>query len=190
MQTHTDSLVDYQYFLKLHPTKRNAVQASNLLFFEINLLNYRSRFYSNINLYVVQYLLQFAQINHIIQPLYIHKPTLLFHAIYIKHVSLINLCLSCNPKHYIHNTYPTYSLLTALHTQHLPTIKAIIPHTDIHFQINNTTPYQYSISHFESSHPIHILFEYINLHKSSLRRLILHTKLPIDNIQQIKTYLI
>ena len=191
MHTHTDELADYQYFMKLHSNIFNTVKASKLLFFEINLLNYRSRFYSNINLHIVQYLLPYTNINLIVQPLYIHKPTIFFHAIYTKNTPLINLFLSHNPTHYIKNTYrPAYSLLTALYTKHLPTIKALIPHTDIHFQINDTTPYQYAISHFESSHPIHILFEYIHLHKSSLRLLILHTKLPIDNIHQIKTYLI
>ena len=191
MQTLTDALADYQSFLMLHSKELNTYQASTLLFFEINVLNYRSRLYSNINLHIVQYILPYTNINLIVQPLYIHKPTLFFHAIYTKNVPLINLFLSYNPAHYIENTYrPAYSLLTALHTKHLPTIKVLIPYTNIHFQINNTTPYQYAISHFESSHPIHILFKYIHLHKSSLQRIILHTNLPINTIQHIKTYLI
>ena len=186
----TDSLTDYQYFLTLYPKEPNVFEASKLLFFEIHLLKYRIRLYSNINLHIVQYLLPFAQINNIIQPLYILKPTLFFHAIYTNYVPLINLFLSNNPKHYINNNYPAYSLLTALHTKHLPTIKTLIPYTDIHFNIDNTTPYHYAISHFEHSHPIHILFKYLHLHLHSIKLLILSSDLPIDTIKHIKTYLI
>lgn len=189
MNNTIDSLSDYQYFLTLH-TNLNTVQASKLLFFEIHLLQYRSRLYSNINLHIVQHLLPFVQINNIIQPLYIHKPTLFFHAIYTKNIPLIYLFLKHNPTHYINNIYPVYSLLTALHTKHLPTIKALIPYTDIHFQINHITPYHYVISHFELSHPIHILFQYLHLHLPSIKLLIHSTHLPIDTIKHILTYLI
>lgn len=187
MNLPADALADYQYFFNTHPKEPNQFEATKFIFFEIHLLIYRTRLYPNINLHIIRHLLPFAQINHIIQPLYIHKPTLFFHAIYTKNTPLINLFLSHNPTHYINQSY---SLLTALHTKHLPTIKALIPYTDIHFQINYTTPYQYAIEHFEQSHPIRILFEYIHLHLYSIKLLILHTKLPIDNIHQIKTYLI
>lgn len=185
-----DALIDYQYFLNSHPKEPDRFEATKLLFFEINLLKYRVRLYSNVNLHIVQHLLPFAQINDIIQPLYLHKPTLFFHAIYTTNVPLINLFLSHNPKHFINNNYPAYSLLTALHTKHLPTIKALIPYTDIHFSIGNTTPYDYVISHFEQTHPIHILFEYLHLHLHSIKILIHSTDLPIDTIKHIKTYLI
>ena len=189
MNLPADALADYLYFLTLHKNL-NTVQASKLLFFEIHLLQYRSRLYSNINLHIVRHLLPFAQINDIIQPLYLHKPTLFFHAIYTKNTPLIYLFLKYNPKHYINNNYPAYSLLTALHTKHLPTIKALIPYTDIHFNIDNTTPYHYAISHFEQSHPIHILFQYLHLHLPSIKLLIHSTHLPIDTIKHIQTYLI
>ena len=188
MNQSTDSLTDYQYFLTLYKNP-NVFEASKLLFFEIHLLKYRTRLYSNINLHIVQHLLPFVQINNIIQPLYIHKPTLLFHAIYTKNTPLIYLFLKHNPKHYINNKYPAYSLLTALHTKHLPTIKALIPYTDIHFSINNTTPYDYAIQHFEHSHPIHLLFLYLHLHLPSIKLIIQSTHLPIDTIKHILTYL-
>jgi len=184
-----ESLQDYHYFLKTYKDP-SEYDASKLLFFEIHLLKYRTRIYSNVNLYIVQYLLESANINNIIQPLYLHKPTLFFHAIYTTDVALINLFLKHNPKHYINNNYPTYSLLTALHTKHLPTIKALIPYTDIHFSIDNTTPYKYAISNFESSHPIHILFKYLHFHLHSIKLLIHSSDLPIDTIKHIQTYLI
>lgn len=190
MNLPADALADYQYFFNTHPKELNHFEATKLIFFEINLLIYRTRLYSNVNLHIVQYLLPFAQINDIIQPLYLHKPTLFFHAIYTTNVPLINLFLSHNPKHFINNNYPAYSLLTALHTKHLPTIKALIPYTDIHFSIGNTTPYDYVISHFEQTHPIHILFEYLHLHLPSIKLLIHSTDLPIDTIKHIQTYLI
>ena len=184
-----ESLQDYHYFLKTYKDP-SELDASKLLFFEINLLKYRTRIYSNVNLYIVQYLLEFANINHIIQPLYLHKPTLFFHAIYTKNIPLINLFLKHNPKHHINYYHPTYSLLTALHTKHLPTIKTLIPYTNIHFPIHNTTPYLYAISNFKPSHPIHILFQYIHLHLHSIKLLILSSNLPIDIIKLIKTYLV
>lgn len=184
------ALVDYQYFLNTHPNEPNSFEATRLIYFEINLLIYRTRLYSNINLQIIQHLLPFAQINNIIEPLYLHKPTLFFHAIYTNNVPLIKLFLSHNPKHYINNNYPVYSLLTALYTKHLPTIKTLIPYTDIHFSISNTTPYDYVISNFEISHPIHILFEYLHLYLYSIKLLIHSTDLPIDTIKHIKTYLI
>ena len=189
MNQSTDSLTDYQYFLTLYK-EPNVFEASKLLFFEIHLLKYRTRIYSNINLHIVQYLLEFANINNIIQPMYLHKPTLFFNAIYTNNVPLINLFLEHNPKHYINNNYPAYSLLTALHTKHLPTIKVLIPYTDIHFSIDNTTSYKYAISNFESSHPIHILFKYLHFHLHSINLLILSSDLPIDTIKHIQTYLI
>lgn len=186
MNNTIDSISDYQYFLTLHQNL-NTVQASKLLFFEIHLLQYRVRLYSHLNLHIVQHLLPFAQINHIIQPLYLHKPTLFFHAIYTTHTPLINLFLTHHPTHYINQSY---SLFTALHTKHLPTIKALIPHTDIHFEINHTTPYHYAIEHFEPAHPIHILFQYLHLHLPSIKLLIHFTHLPIDTIKHIQTFFI
>lgn len=187
MNLPADALADYQYFFNTHPKEPNRFEATKLIFFEIHLLIYRTRLYPHINLHIIQHLLPFAQINDIIQPLYLHKPTLFFHAIYTKNTPLINLFLKHNPKHYINQSY---SLLTALHTKHLPTIKALIPYTHIHFHIHHTTPYHYAIQHFEPSHPIHILFQYLHLHLPSIKLLIHSTNLPIDTIKHIKTYLI
>lgn len=192
MNQHDDALVDYKYFFNTHPKEPNSFEATRLIYFEIHLLIYRTRLYSNINLHIVQHLLPFAQINNIIEPLYLHKPTLFFHAIYTNYVPLIKLFLYHNPKHYINNHYyyPAYSLLTALHTKHLPTIKTLIPYTNIHFNIDNTTPYNYVISNFEISHPIYLLFEYLHLHSYSIKLLIHSTNLTIDIIKHIQTYLI
>ena len=190
MNLPADALADYQFFFNSHPKQPNRFEANKFIFFEIHLLQYRDRLYSNVNLHIVRHLLPFAQINDIIQPLYLHKPTLFFHAIYTKNTPLINLFLKHNPKHYIYHNYPAYSLLTALHTKHFPTIKALIPYTDIHFNIHNTTPYHYAISHFELSHPIHILFQYLHLHLPSIQLLIHSINLPIDTIKHIQTYLI
>lgn len=187
MNLPADALADYQYFFNTHPKEPYRFEATKLIFFEIHLLQYRDRLYSNVNLHIVRHLLPFAQINYIIQPLYLHKPTLFFHAIYTKNTSLIDLFLKHYPTHYINQSY---SLLTALHTKHLPTIKALIPYTDIHFSIHNTTPYHYAIEHFEPSHPIHILFLYLHLHLPSIKLLIHSTHLPIDIIKHIQTYLI
>lgn len=184
-----NSLSDYQYFLTLYP-KLNTTYATKLLFFEINLINYRTRLYSDINFHIVEYLLPLSKINTIIEPLYLHKPTMLFHFIYTENIRLIKMFLSYNPTHFINNNYPAYSLLSALKTKHLPTIKALIPYTDIHFNIKNTTPYKYAISNFEKTHPIHILFEYLQLHKHSLTLLIHSSNLSIDIIRRIQTYLI
>ena len=190
MNLPADALADYQYFFNTHPKEPNQFEATKFIFFEIHLLIYRTRLYSNVNLHIIRHLLPFAQINHIIQPLYLHKPTLFFHAIYTKNTPLIYLFLKHNPKHYINYYYPTYSLLTALYTKHLPTIKALIPYTDIHFYIDNSTPYDYVISHFEQSHPIHILFQYLHSHLPSIKLLIHSTHLPIHTILHIKTFLI
>jgi hypothetical protein len=181
------SLTDYHLFLTLYPTRLSLSQASTLLFFEIHLLTYRTRLYQHINLHIVTFLLPFTNINHIIQPLYLHKPTLFFHAIYTTHIPLINLFIKHYPTHYINQSY---SLLTALHTKHLPTIKALIPYTHIHFEINHTTPYHYAIEHFKPSHPIHILFLYLHLHLPSIKLLIHFTHLPIDTIKHIQTFFI
>lgn len=189
MNLPADALADYQYFFYSHPKEPNRFEATKLIFFEIHLLKYRDRLYSNVNLHIVRHLLPYAQINDIIQPLYLHKPTLFFHAIYTKNTPLINLFLKHNPTHYIYNNLPAYSLLTALHTKHLPTIKALIPYTHIHFHIHHTTPYLYVIEHFELSHPIHILFLYLHLHLPSIKLLIHSINLPIDIIKHIKTYL-
>lgn len=186
----SNSLSDYQYFLTLYPRELNTTYATKLLFFEINLLNYRTRLYSDINFHIVEYLLPLSQINTIIEPLYLHKPTMFFHVIYTENIRLIKMFLSYNPTHYINNNYPAYSLLSALKTKHLPTIKALIPYTDINFNIKNITPYKYAISKFEKTHPIHILFEYLQLHKHSLTLLIHSSNLPIDTIKHIQTYFI
>jgi len=190
MNLPADALADYLYFFNSHPKEPTRFEATKFIFFEIHLLKYRDRLYSNVNLLIVQHLLPFAQINHIIQPLYLHKPTLFFHAIYTKNTPLINLFLKHNPTHFINYNYPAYSLLTALHTKHLPTIKALIPYTHIHFQINHTTPYHYAIEHFELSHHIHILFQYLHSHLPSIKLLIHSTHLPIDIIKHIQTFLI
>ena len=190
MNTSNNLKEDYQYFCTLYPRKLTTTYATKLLFFEINLLHYRTRLYSNINILIIQYFLPLSEINTIIEPVYLHKPTMFFHAIYTENTRLVKLFLSYNPKHYIDGNYPIYSLLSALHTEHLPTIKALIPYTDINFNIKNTTPYKYAISKFEKTHPIHILFEYIQLHKYSLIILIQSSHLSIDIIRHIQTYLI
>ena len=84
-----NSLSDYQYFLTLYPRKLNTTYATKLLFFEINFLNYRTRIYSDINFHIVEYLLPLSKINTIIEPLYIHKPTMFFNVIYTENILLI-----------------------------------------------------------------------------------------------------
>jgi hypothetical protein len=175
---------DYLLFLKILPKQPNY---HTLLFLEINLLPYRDRLYTHINLHIITWLLSFSNINHIVQPLYIHKPTIFFHALYTNHTLLIKLLLAHKPIHHTHNSY---SLLTALYTKHLPTIKSLIPHTNIHFPIQNTTPYLYAITHFTSKHPINLLFTYLNFHNHSLKQLIHHTTLPIHSLRHIKSFLI
>ena len=64
-----DAIVDYQYFFNTHPKEPNSFEATRLIYFEINLLMYRTRLYSNINLHIVLHLLPFAQINNIIEPI-------------------------------------------------------------------------------------------------------------------------
>ena len=175
---------DYNYFLSKYKTCTNK---DIVLYFEINLLPYRPRFYNDINFLIINYLLPYTNINRVIQPLYIYRPTIFFHALYTCHTQLIELLLLYSPIHYTHQQY---SLMYALKLEHLPIIKLLIPHTNIHFQIDNTTPYLYAITYFESTHPIHILFKYINLHKHSLSLLTKYTHLSTDTLRHIKSFLI
>ena len=94
--------------------------------------------------------------------------------------------LQYNPEHYIEGQY---SLLTAIKTKDISTIKTLIPYTNIHFQIDNTTPYKYVISNFQKTHPIYMLFEYVNLYKYSLLLLIKKTNISIDIISKIKEFI-
>lgn len=177
---------DFSYFQFYIGSQITSIYATKCLFFEITLVPYRTRFYDNINFQIIQELLKKAHINLLIQPLYIHKPTIFFHSIYTKNIKLIKLMLQYNPKHYIEGQY---SLLTAIKTKDIPTIKTLIPYTNIHFQIDNITPYKYVISNFQKTHPIYMLFEYINLYKYSLKLLIKNINTPIDTIIKIKEFI-
>ena len=177
---------DFSYFQFYIGYQITSIYATKCLFFEITLVPYRTRFYDNINFQIIQELLRKANINLLIQPLYIHKPTIFFHSIYTKNIKLIKLMLQYNPKHYIEGQY---SLLTAIKTKDIPTIKTLIPYTNIHFQIDNITPYKYVISNFQKTHPIYMLFEYINLYKYSLKLLIKNINTPIDIIIKIKEFI-
>jgi hypothetical protein len=177
---------DSSYFEFYIGSQITSLYATKCLFFEITLLPYRTRFYDNINFQIIHKLLRKANINSLIQPLYIHKPTIFFHSIYTKNSKLIKLMLQYNPEHYIEGQY---SLLTAIKTKDISTIKTLIPYTNIHFQIDNTTPYKYVISNFQKTHPIYMLFEYVNLYKYSLLLLIKKTNISIDIISKIKEFI-
>lgn len=177
---------DFSYFKLYIDSQITNLCAAKYLFFEITLIPYRTRFYDNINFQIVHRLLRKVNINLLIQPLYIYKPTIFFHSIYTKNTRLIKLMLQYNPEHYIEGQY---SLLTAIKIKDIPTIKILIPYTNIHFQIDNTTPYKYVIENFQKTHPIYMLFEYVNLHKYSLKLLIKNTNMPIDNISKIKEFI-
>ena len=185
----SDSLLlsDFKYFMSNVSSNLTVLEASKLLYFEIYLLNYRTRLYYDINLSAIKYLLNYANINFIIQPLYIHKPTIFFHAIYSENPTLIDMMLHYNPVHYVKGCY---SLFAAVQLQNYPIIKSLIPYTDIHFEINDTTPYKYVIMNYKKTDPIYRLFEYINSHKKSLKILIKKRKLPTDIIRHIKSFMI
>ena len=175
---------DLDYFLLHFPTNFNY---NIILYHEIVLLPYRKRLYDNINLLVIKYLLPYVNINSIIQPLYQYKPTIFFHALYTKNKSLIHLLLKYKPKHYVYNMY---SLLTAIQLKDISIIKLLIPHTDINFKIQNTTPYLYTISNFKETDYIYRFMKYHRYHKYGIQLLIYNTYLPISTIHYIKTFLI
>lgn len=177
---------DSSYFEFYISSQITSLYATKYLFFEITLTPYRTRFYDDVNFQIIHKLLRKADINLLIQPLYIYKPTIFFHSIYTKNIKLIKLMLQYNPEHYIEGQY---SLLTAIKTKDISTIKTLIPYTNIHFQINNITPYKYVISNFQKTHPIYILFEYVNLYKYSLLLLIKKTNISIDIISKIKEFI-
>ena len=126
-------LRDFKLF---YSTYKHYKHPTTLLFFEVNLLPYRNRLYTLINPNIILYLLPLSNINLLPTPLYLHKPSIFFHILYTLHTTIIKHALLLHPTHHIHNQY---SLLTAIKLKHLPTIKLLIPHTNIHFPIQNTT---------------------------------------------------
>ena len=99
----------------------------------------------------------------------------------------IRLLLNYQPEHYVYNKY---SLLTAIQLKDISLIKLLLPYTNIDFAIQNTTPYLYTKLHFKNTDPIYILMEYHKYNKSGIQMLIYKTRLPINTIQYIKSYLI
>ena len=178
---------DFNYFLLNYPNINDDI----ILYYEIVLLPYRQRLYNKINLLVIDYMLsnKKVNINRVIRPLYIHKPTIFFHALYTNtpQNSLIQLLLKYRPEHYVYNKY---SLLTAIQLKDISLIKLLLPYTNVNFAIQNTTPYLYTKLHFKNVDPIHILMEYHKYNKYGIQMLIYKTILPINTIQYIKSYLI
>ena len=178
---------DFTFFLLNYPN----LNVDIILYYEIVLLPYRQRLYNKINLLIIDYVLsnKKGNINNVIRPLYIHKPTIFFHALYTNtpHNSLIKLLLKYQPDHYVYNKY---SLLTAIKLRDMSLIKLLLPYTDIDFKIKDTTPYLYTISNFSNDSPIYILMEYHKYNKYGIQILMYKTILPTDTIQYIKSYLI
>lgn len=191
MTTNTNTNTNTNYplpdFKLFYSTYKHYKDPTTLLFFEVNLLPYRNRLYTLINPNIILYLLPLSNINLLPTPLYLHKPTIFFHILYTCHTTIIKHALLLHPTHHIHNQY---SLLTAIKLKHLPTIKLLIPHTHIHFPIQNTTPYLYVLHHFKHTHPIYLFFQYIHTHKYAILLLIHRTTLPIHILQHIKSFLI
>lgn len=178
---------DFNFFLLNYPN----LNVDIILYYEIVLLPYRQRLYNKINLLIIDYVLsnKKGNINNVIRPLYIHKPTIFFHALYTNtpQNSLIKLLLNYQPEHYVYNKY---SLLTAIKLRDIPLIKLLLPYTNIDFSIQNTTPYLYTITTFMTNDPIYILMEYHKYNKYGIQMLIYKTRLPINTIKYIKSYLI